>query len=136
MTATARRPQMQKLDWAAMARRRGEIYAQLCHTQPDMSVPVRDAEAMRILCTEAGSLVIPRAISKYEAETVQLVADEQKRAMKQEFEVAHAEYKQAAGRIRQDLAAAIRRWADDPQKVRGKLKREGVLLAAEWVDPS
>lgn len=38
--------------------------------------------------------------------------------------------------VQQDIAALIRRRADNPQYVTGVHKRRGVLLVAEWLDPT
>lgn len=44
-------------------------------------------------------------------------------------------YQALALTVRQDMAAMLRDRADNPRLVTGKYRRDGVLLAAEWLYP-
>lgn len=128
--------QEEHLDYGAMARRRAELLEELYRTKPGMAPLVRESEAMRILLTENNALLYPQARARYEIEGANIIAEQARKWAREETARIRAEYRQAAGTVRQDLAKTLRERADNPHWVRGKQRREGVLLAAEWLDPT
>lgn len=54
----------------------------------------------------------------------------------EQVKAARLRYEAAARTIRQDLADEFRDRANNPRHVTGKQRRDGVLLAAEWLAPA
>ena len=125
--------------WYDLVARQGMLSHRVAAECPDLSPYDRQAEVMRRLLTEPASPFVTKANSKYSVESWAAVCRTRlatRDARIRELETELHELRSTGVReVAKGLAKSLRERADDPYRVKGKLKREGVLLAAEWLDP-
>ncbi|MGK5741506.1 hypothetical protein [Micromonospora sp. URMC 103] len=123
-------------DWVALGRRLQEIQNTLIHRE---QIPRYGdeyyAEALRRLLTDSRSGWMPTAEHDRLVDLHTQVDRRNLREANRRAREARARYVTASRKIRGELAGWLRRVTND-RTVPSRYRREGVLLAADWLDPA
>ncbi|WJK33153.1 hypothetical protein [Solwaraspora sp. WMMA2065] len=130
-------PPQDPTNWPALGRRLQQIQARMIHGdgEPVLSGDDFYGEALRRLLTRTDSGWMTRADHDRFIRAHHVFNGSAAAAARRQAREARARYAAAARTIRAELAAWLREAANE-RTVPSRYRRDGVLLAADWIDPA
>ncbi len=123
-------------DWVALGRRLQDIQNHMIHREPTHRYGDEYyAEALRRLLTDSRSGWLPTAEHDRLVDMHTYMDRRNAQEANRRAREARARYATASHRIQAELAAWLRRVTNE-RTVPSRYRREGVLLAADWLDPA
>ncbi|WBB78576.1 hypothetical protein O7606_20460 [Micromonospora sp. WMMD882] len=131
-------PDGEDTNWSALGRRFQEIQATMIHGdgEPALGGDAFYGEALRRLLTRGDSGWITRAAHDQLIQAHHVFSGSALEIARRQARQARARYAVSARGIRAELAAWLREAGSNERVVSSRYRRDGVLLAADWIDPA
>ncbi|WP_229705714.1 hypothetical protein [Micromonospora sonchi] len=125
-------------NWSTLGRRFQEIQATMIHGDGEAALGGDDfyGEALRRLLTRGDSGWITRAAHDRFIQAHHVFSGSAVETARRQARQARTRYAVSARGIRAELAAWLREAGSNERVVSSRYRRDGVLLAADWIDPA